>query len=58
MIVKESWITKEFLLEMKHAGSSVEFQDAGNQMNILHEIRIRNANRLIIGQFGFSYLHL
>ena len=49
------------LLEIKHASSSDDFRDTGNQMNTLPERRIKNANQLIIdrtwGQFiikGYS----
>ena len=35
------------LVEIKHASSPADFQDAGSQMNTLHEIRMKNANRLI-----------
>ena len=35
------------LVEIKHASSPADFQDAGGQMNTHHEIRIKNANRLI-----------
>ena len=44
------------LLEIKHAISPADFQDAGNQMNTLHEIRIKNANRLIIGHLNVKSL--
>ena len=33
------------LVEIKHASSPADFQDAGSQMNTLHEMK--NANRLI-----------
>ena len=36
------------LLEINHASVSADFQDTGNQMNAVREIRIKNANRLII----------
>ena len=39
---------------MKHASSTADFQDAGNQMNTLHEIRIKNSNRLIIGHLNVN----
>ena len=42
------------LLEIKHASSSADFQDTRNQMNTLHEIRIKNANRLIIGHLNIN----
>ena len=35
----------EHLLKMKHVSSPADFQDAGNQMNTLHEIRIKNTNQ-------------
>ena len=41
---------------MKHASSSADFQDKGNQMNTLHEIRIKNANPLIIGNLNVNSL--
>ena len=41
---------------MKHASSSADFQDKGNQMNTLHKIRIKNANRLIIGHLNVNSL--
>ena len=44
------------VLEIKHASSSVNFQDAANQMNTIHEIRTQNANRLIIGHFNINCL--
>ena len=44
------------LVEIKHASSLTDFQDAGNQMNTLHEIRIKNANRLIIDHLNVSSL--
>ena len=40
---------------LKHASSSDDFQDAGNQMNTLHEIRIKNANQLIIGRLNVNF---
>ena len=43
-------------MEIKHTSSSADFQDAGNRMNILHEIRIKNANRLIIGHLNVNSL--
>ena len=43
-------------LEIKHACSSADFQDTGNQMNDLHEIRTKNANPLIIGQLNINSL--
>ena len=44
------------LLEIKHASSSADFQDTGNQMNTLHEIKIKNSNRLIIGHLHVNSL--
>ena len=44
------------LVEIKHDSSPADFQDAGNQMNTLHQIRIKNANRLIIGHLNINYL--
>ena len=41
MIVKGSWI-------------QADFWDIGNQMNVLLKIRIKNANRLIIGHFNIN----
>ena len=43
-------------LKTKHACSSADFQDTGNQMNALHEIRIKNASRLIIGHLNINSL--
>ena len=37
---------RKHLLEINHASSSADFQDTGNQMNALHKVRIKNANRL------------
>ena len=42
------------LVEIKHDSSPADFQDAGNQMNTLHQIRIKNANRLIIGHLNVN----
>ena len=42
------------LVEIKHASSPADFQDAGNQMNTLHEIRIKKANQLIIGHLNVN----
>ena len=42
--------------EIKHASGPVDFQDAGNQMNTLHETRIKNANRLIISHLNVKSL--
>ena len=44
------------LLEIKYAVSSADFQDKRNQMKAAHEIRIKNANRLIIGHLNINYL--
>ena len=44
------------LVEIKHASSPADIQDSGNQMNTLHEMRIKNANRLIIGHLNISSL--
>ena len=44
------------LVEIKHASSPDDFQDAANQMNTLHEIRIKNASRLIIGHLNVNSL--
>ena len=44
------------LLEIKHATGPADFKDAGNQMNTLHEIRIKDANRLIIGHLNINSL--
>ena len=41
---------------MKHTSSSADFQDTGNQMNALHEIRSKNTNRLIIGHLNINSL--
>ena len=41
MIVKGSWI-------------QADFWDIGNQMNVLLKIRIKNANRLIIGHLNIN----
>ena len=43
-------------LEIKHTSSPADFQDAGNQMNLFHEIRIKNPNRLIIGHLNVNSL--
>ena len=43
-------------VEIKHASSPTDFQDAGNQMNTLHEINIKNANLLIIGHLNVNCL--
>ena len=57
MIVKESRIQQVLnIFRKKHASSSADFQDKGNQMNTLHEIRIKNANRLIIGHLNVNPL--
>ena len=57
MIVKESRIQQVLnTLEIKHASSPADFQDAGNQMNTLHELRIKNANQLIIGHLNVNSL--
>ena len=42
---KSGAVGPKHLLEIKHASSSADFQDKGNQMNVVHEIRIKNANR-------------
>ena len=44
------------LLDIKHTSSSADFQDTVNQMNALREIRIKNANRLIIGPLNINSL--
>ena len=44
------------LVEIKHASSPADFQDPGNQMNTLHEVRIKNTNRLIIGHVNANSL--
>ena len=44
------------LVETKHASSPADFQDVRNQRNTLHEIRIKNANRLIIGHLNVNSL--
>ena len=44
------------LVEIKHASSSADFQDVGNQMNTLHEMRIKNPNRLIIVHLNVNSL--
>ena len=44
------------LSKTKHAIISADFQDRVNQMNTLHEMRIKNANRLIIGHLNISSL--
>ena len=41
---------------MKHASSSADFQDTGNQINTLQEIKIKNANRSIIGHLNVNSL--
>ena len=53
---KSDAVGPKHLLEIKHASSSADFQDKGNQMNALHEIRIKNANRLIIGHLKINFL--
>ena len=47
---------RKHLVEIKHASSPADFQDSGNQMNTLHEMRIKNANRLIIGYLNVNSL--
>ena len=44
------------LVEIKRACSPADFQDAGNQMSTIHEIRIKNANRSIIGHLNINSL--
>ena len=44
------------LLEIKHASSSAHFQNTGNQINTPDEIRIKNANKLIIGHLNLNSL--
>ena len=44
------------LLEIKNAVSLADFQNTWNQMNTLHEIKVKNANRLIIGQLNINPL--
>ena len=44
------------LVEIKHAISLADFLDAGNQMSTLNEIRIKNANRLIIDHLNVNSL--
>ena len=55
---KRHWDTAgpKYLLEIKHASSSADFQYTGNQMNNLHEIRIKGANWLIIGLLNINSL--
>ena len=43
-------------LGRKHASSSTDFQDTVNQMNTLHEIKIKNANQLINGHLNINSL--
>ena len=43
-------------LEIEHASSSTDFQDTVSQMNVLHEIRIKNANWLITGNLNVNSL--
>ena len=43
-------------LEIKHASSPGDFQDVGNEMNNLYEIRFKNANRSIIGHLNVKSL--
>ena len=40
------------LLEIEH-----DFQNTGNQVNVFHETRIKNANRLITGHLNINCLH-
>ena len=47
---------RKHLVEIKLGSSSADFQDTGNQMNTLHDIRIKNANRLIIGYLNINSL--
>ena len=57
MIVKESRIQQALnIVEIKHATCPADFPDAENQMNTVHEIRIKNANRLIIGHLNVNSL--
>ena len=44
------------LLEIEHAGASSDFQDTGNQMNVLREIRVKNTKRIIIGHLDIKSL--
>ena len=46
----------KYTLEIEHACSPADFQDAGNQMTTLHDIRTKNANRLIIGHSNVNSL--
>ena len=46
----------KYLVEIKYASSPADFQDAGNQKNTLHEIRIKNGNRLIIEHLNVNSL--
>ena len=39
---------------MKHASNSADFQELGYQTNTLHEIRIKNADRLLIGHLNVN----
>ena len=44
------------LSKIKHAVSLADFQNTWNQMNTLHEIKVKNANRLIIDQLNKNSL--
>ena len=44
------------LLEKEHASASSDFQDTGNQMNVLLEIRVKNTKRIIIGHLNIKSL--
>ena len=44
------------LLEIKHASSSADFQDIGNQMNTFLDITTKNADQLIICHLNINYL--
>ena len=51
---KSDAVGLKHLVEIKHDSHPADFQDAGNQMNTLHQMRIKNANRLIIGHLNVN----
>ena len=46
----------KYLLEIKYATYSADFQGTGNQTNTFREVRIKNANWLIIGHLNINSL--
>ena len=45
------------LLEIESASSSTDFQDTGNQINVLDKIRIKNADRLMTGHLNKNCIY-